>query len=97
MTNSKFTKHEITAITSLRGYFHATWDEVIEQFGQPDYEAMGEKVTAEWSLIDNAGHVYTIYDWKHSASVCRSGARFRWHVGGTDQTDPQKIRNVFGQ
>ena len=63
--------------TSLKGYVNATYEELVEKFGEPTY-TYGDKTTVEWSLefecdADNGslgedGNVEyvtaTIYDWK---------------------------------
>jgi hypothetical protein len=81
-----------TSGSSLVGYVEATYEELIEVFGEPTYkEPSGDgKVTTEWNLefetTDNTKPyvVGTIYDWKmhDDGAACRSGDVFKWNVGG---------------
>lgn len=76
------------SFTSLQGYATATYDEIVEVFGEPDYtEPSGDdKVTTQWDLTgkDYADRdiPVTIYDWKQWNLRCRDGNMFRWHIGG---------------
>jgi len=71
--------------TSLQGYIQATYQELVEVFGDPTYsEPSGdEKVNTEWDLFIDDTRV-TIYDWKDYdfGKRSRSGQPYRWHIGG---------------
>lgn len=73
--------------TSLQGYVTATYQELVEAFGEPTYsEPSGDsKVNTEWDLIlgKNAVHA-TIYDWKDfdGGRRSRDGRPYDWHIGG---------------
>lgn len=75
--------------TSLQGYIRATYQELVEEFGNPTYsEPSGdEKVNTEWDLFIDDTRV-TIYDWKDYdlGKRSRSGEPYRWHIGGTGQS-----------
>ena len=85
--NSKSIK---TSGSSLVGTIEATYEELIRAFGEPTYkEPSGDgKVSTEWVLEfehqDGKYVVATIYDWKmyDNGKACRSGEKFKWHVGG---------------
>jgi len=76
--------------TSLRGTIEATYEELIEAFGEPTYSDTSSdgKVSTEWmlrfELASDMAVVATIYDWKmyDGGTACRSGEKFRWNVGG---------------
>lgn len=78
--------------TSLKGYFEATYNELVEAFGEPTYNDMSgdDKVSTEWVLVAdvlNFGEedtaVATVYDWK-SGTFARDNpfTPYRWHIGG---------------
>lgn len=85
-------------MTSLTGYLIATYNELVETFGEPTYmEWSGDrKVSTEWDLrIDDV--VVTIYDWKEgSENVCRSGQPYRWHVGGNSRFSLAVLEDYIG-
>lgn len=76
----KFTKNANPHMTGLQGYVHATYDELVSVFGEPDLRD-GDKVTAEWCLEFEDGTIATIYDWKMGETP---RGLYRWHVGGYD-------------
>jgi hypothetical protein len=63
--------------------------------GEP-LDGDGEKVTVEWILEDDRGHIATLYDWK--ASPCASSQRdslesFTFHIGGHDSMTASKFKD----
>ena len=90
ITDIKNSQSIKTSGSSLVGYVKATYEELIEAFGEPTYkEPSGDgKVSTEWKLEfelpDGQYVVATIYDWKmyDGGTACRSGEKFEWHVGG---------------
>ena len=71
--------------TSLKGTIEASFDELVETFGQPcllDPPSSYEKVTTEWKLRFKNGTVATIYDWKNYGHVPPKDEKVTWHVGG---------------
>jgi uncharacterized protein YjhX (UPF0386 family) len=78
---------------SLQGHVTATYDELVQALGEPDYmisaDDAEDKVTTEWCFkgYDWAGEEIsiTVYDWKNldNGIDCRSGEPYRWHIGGT--------------
>tara|TARA_E500000318_G_scaffold46204_1_gene43597 strand:+ start:473 stop:826 length:354 start_codon:yes stop_codon:yes gene_type:complete len=81
-----------TSGSSLIGYVEATYEELIKAFGEPTYKEPSGcgKVTTEWKLEfahqDGKYVIATIYDWMmyDDGTACRSGEKFKWHVGGFD-------------
>ena len=74
-------------MSHLVGYFEATYQQVLEAFGEPtSVEPSGDqKVNTEWEMITPEGAPVRIYDWKEeSADVARSGKPYRWHIGGNN-------------
>lgn len=67
--------------TSLIGYLAATYDELVERFGAPNFgpNALSSdgKVTCEWVLKFGLT-VVTIYDYKERKTPFY---RYEWHVG----------------
>ena len=95
--NIRNSKSISTTGTSLVGHLSASYDELVNLFGEPTYfdKSADNKVTTEWTLefeTTNNSKPYvigTIYDWKtYDYNVCRDGV-YNWHVGGlsTDAID----------
>jgi len=63
--------------TSLVGYVKATYEELVEAFGEPDYDM--DKSTAHWSIQAPNGTVATVYDYKNYSIPT---GEYAWHVGG---------------
>ena len=76
--------------SSLRGHVTATYDNLVELFGEPNAYA-GDKTWNAWDLCftvwdedeEDSEDVYVdIYDWKESGPHASKGDAYRWHVGG---------------
>ena len=78
--------------TSLQGYMTATYDQLVERFGQP--EGGGDKTTVEWCLEFEDGTVATIYDWKEYSTPL---GRYDWHIGGTSKMAVFAVKEAFRQ
>jgi hypothetical protein len=63
--------------TSLVGYVKATYEELVEAFGEPDYDM--DKSTVHWSIQAPNGCVATVYDYKNYSIPT---GEYAWHVGG---------------
>lgn len=76
--------------TSLQGYIEATYDELLEAFGEPAHydDDRHNKVTTEFTVFTEDGPIF-LYDWKEydSGERCRSGLPYQWHVGGRNRID----------
>jgi len=72
--------------TSLQGYVKASYDQLVEVFGDPTYsETSGDdKVDFEWILKFSDGTDATIYNWKDydGGLTARSNPEYEWHIGG---------------
>lgn len=76
--------------TSLRGYFTATYNEVVAKFGEP-LEGEGHKVTVEWIVVFEDDTVATIYDWKSESPKDTPDEIYEWHIGGHNQKAEEYI------
>jgi hypothetical protein len=77
----KFTRDAIANGTSLQGEIVATYAELCQIFGQPDYgpDADMDKTTCEWTLKFEDGTIATLYDWKTRYTP---RGDYSWHIGG---------------
>ena len=91
----KFTKDALVNGTSLVGYVTASYSELVEKFGEPDFgpNAGGDKVTCEWALEFEDGTVAIIYDWKQYETPM--GA-YRWHIGGNSFDAVDRVLETVG-
>jgi hypothetical protein len=80
-------KHINCNMTCLQGYIVASYDRLVELFGEPT-EGDGYKVDAEWLVEFEDGTVATIYNWKNGINYCGFDEGYPvevitdWHVGG---------------
>ena len=90
----KFTSTDWTDAngTSLQGYIPATYNQLVERFGQPD--GGGDKTTVEWVLKFADGTVATIYDWKVDETP---QYMYNWHIGGKNKTAVIRVTSTFKQ
>jgi hypothetical protein len=90
----KFTQADWEAVngTSLQGYITATYDQLVERFGQP--EGGGDKTTVEWMLQFADGTVATIYDWKVDETPT---SMYNWHIGGVNKTAVTRVTQSLKQ
>ena len=86
----------------LQGYMTATYDELVDKFGEPykaEQEGGFDKVWTEWNLMfdTDEGLVYaTIYDWKENGPyVAREANSYRWHVGGFDYEAEEAVQTAL--
>ena len=81
--------------TCLQGHVTATFDQIVERFGEPNIlgEGLGsgDKVWWEWgvqftkwddALEDDEPIYATIYDWKETHPDHAHTGEYRWHIGG---------------
>lgn len=77
-------------MTSLQGYVKASYDDLVELFGEPTYGQSGDgKVDFEWvlTIVDHDNdetHVATLYNWKDydNGLEAQSNPFYEWHIGG---------------
>ena len=81
--------------TALSTYVSATYDELLQVLGQPTYDLNDglDKSNFEW-VIEFAGHFFTIYDWKCSASYSVQ-ERNLWHLGAQWRNNDNAITLAF--
>ena len=93
---TKFTKTSNISGTHLQGNVGATYQELVEVFGEPiRHESdgtthMSNKVDAEWRISFEDGTVATIYNYKNGLNYLGAeGKRVSeismWNVGGYDE------------
>ena len=85
--------------TSLQGYISATFDELVNTFGEPG-KGDEYKTDAEWIIEFNDGTVATIYNWKDGRNYCGSGGLdvediTDWHIGGNGQRSVDLVESVL--
>ena len=91
-----------TVGSSLRGHIHATYDELVEVFGEPNIlnAEEGDKVFNEWGVRfeDGDDDIYTtIYDWKELDAYDSHVGNYRWHIGGRDHRGVELIYEALGR
>jgi len=76
--------------SSLRGHVTATYDNLVDHFGEPNAYC-GDKTWNAWDLcftvhdddgLDSEDVYVSIYDWKESGPDASQGGAYRWHIGG---------------
>ena len=76
--------------TSLRGKVMASYETLVEVFGEPNIPA-GDKVWNDWGIEFEVGNPddddwdvvdVTIYDWKEPHQHVARYGKYGWHIGG---------------
>ena len=90
--------------TSLRGKVMASYETLVEVFGEPNIPA-GDKVWNDWGIEFEVGNPddddwdvvdVTIYDWKEpDADVARRG-KYMWHVGAKTHLGVELVYAALG-
>ena len=88
--------------SSLRGYVHARYFDLVEVFGEPNIlnAEEGDKVWNEWGIRfeDGDDDVYaTIYDWKEMYANESHYGEYRWHIGGHGHRSGELIYEALGK
>jgi len=80
--------------TCLKGYFSATYPELVVALGSPNGAGDGGKVSTEWVLRGDDGTLWTLYDYKETSKYAAglptpeqfrmkaSLEPYEWHIGG---------------
>jgi hypothetical protein len=77
----------------LQGMITASYKNLVKIFGKPNSKGDGYKVSTEWVLEDQFGHVVYLYDWKSTKKYNKSEMtvkelralpEYEWHVGGSN-------------
>ena len=90
-------------MTSLQGHLTATYQDLVEVFGEPTYSdaSADGKVNTEWNMMlkDNDGSEFiaTIYDWKDydGGRRSRDGNDYDWHIGGHNRMTAAVVTTYF--
>ena len=88
--------------SSLRGHIYATYQSLVEVFGEPNIlnGEEGDKVWNEWGIRfeDGDDDVYTtIYDWKELDAYDSHIGNYRWHIGGKEHRGVELIYEALGR
>ena len=98
--------------TCLQGYVTATYDELVEIFGEPAHCVTNVynlaiddeyKIATEWYVIgedwNGQATPCTIYDWKEydAGERSRNGQPYQWHIGGKGQIAVENILRKMGR
>lgn len=85
----------------LQGYMTASYDELVEKFGEPykaEQQGGFDKVWTEWNLCFETDEGYvdaTIYDWKENGPEASRHGQYRWHIGGFDWKAEDAVGTAF--
>lgn len=91
-------------MTSLQGHVTATYDQLVEVFGQPHYDTpSGDgKVNTEWELEFYCNEynrivTATVYDWKDfdGGRRSRDGQPYDWHIGGHGREAVHAVETIL--
>lgn len=102
--NYKVKENFASSGTSLQGYMNASYDSLVEAFGEPQYtETSGDgKVDIEWNLKITEkdfgeSHDVTIYNWKDydGGLTARTEQDYNWHIGGRTSLASVYIKEAF--
>ena len=98
--------HGSSNMTSLQGYYAATYDQLVSILGEPTYsDTSGDgKVDVEWDLeiwdaTTDSTIVATIYNWKDydGGARARSGKKYEWHIGGHGRNAVWAVEHILNE
>ena len=86
---------EFASGTSLQGKIFASYNDLVDMFGEPAYEGIGDKITTEfvveYQVSDGEGDrkygTFTLYDWHFARDLTDNYAVTQWNVGGRGYDD----------
>ena len=86
---------EFASGTSLQGKIFASYNDLVDMFGEPAFEGIGDKTTNEWTIdyqvSDDEGDrkygTFTLYDWHFARDLNDNYAVTQWNVGGRGYDD----------
>ena len=96
-SEAKFTRGGNGDGTSLQGYIVASYDQLVDVFGEPDFgpnATDGDKITCEWVINLPEVGTATIYDWKEGETPM---SKHRWHVGGRSPSAAWAVQEIFDE
>ena len=76
--------------SSYQGKIRASYYDLVDMFGKPAYEGIGDKITTEfvidYQVSDGQGEskygMFTLYDWHFARNLNDPSAVTDWNVGG---------------
>lgn len=68
-----------------------TLSKLIKVCGTPSYKNGDTKVQYVWTLENNEGIVFSIYDWKEYQKFAEDES-IEWHIGGFNTADTNKVK-----
>lgn len=92
-------------MSSLMGYISASYEELVNLFGEPTYMDCDDdeyaKVNVEWTVLIQTptGPVKaSIYNWKDydGGRYCQSALLYKWHIGGYNDRAVYAVEGVVG-
>jgi len=89
-TNTEGDVWNLSAGTSYRDCFDASYYEVEAVFGKPN--SRGDKTNYEWLIRLPNNRVVTVYDYKDDSDKDR---RRRWHIGAKHGADAEIVKAFF--
>lgn len=81
--------------TSKKGRFSATYQQMVEAFGEPEEIYGDEKSTVEWLLKFEDGTIATIYDYYGLLRDPLGG--FLWNIGGHTEQAWKNVASTVGK
>lgn len=92
-------------MSSLQGYITASYEELVNLFGEPTYMDCDDdeyaKVDVMWTVLISTptGPVKaSIYNWKDfdGGRYCQSAPSYKWHIGGFNDRAVYAVEGVIG-
>ena len=89
----------------LLGYIRASYDDLVEMFGEPN-GVMCDKVWNSWDIefeiYNKKGEVEdtvycNLYDWKEADAEISKRGEYDWHIGGVDKEADFLIYDLLRQ
>jgi len=82
----------------LQGYVIASYNELVELFGQPDEPA--DKISNSWNIqmrFSNVTVVSDIYDYKEDLSKGNRNSKKIWHIGGSSEINATAVGEILAR
>jgi hypothetical protein len=68
-----------------------TLSKLIQACGNPSYKSGDTKVQYVWTLENDEGIVFSIYDWREYQKITEDES-IEWHIGGFNTADTNKVK-----
>ena len=88
--------------SSLQGKIHATYQELVAVFGEPNCQTDGYKTDAEWELPMTSKQTVTIYNYKTGKNYLGDEGQAAeditmWHIGGQSSLAVAYVHGMLGR